>query len=431
MKTTASRCNNEGEEDSMPPERLRSTFESKVFTSCQLSDATLRLVEDMDESQIEKAMDGLQVVKERRENSKMKEDRRRMSTEGLDMKEASGGRFRDELNDLGKRQSSVNGSKCLKSPKNVRNDINRDTILSLPSIPFADKTMRSSKKNISNDGAREIMMSRSVGAPIEDEDFNQYVSDSDTNAAASDEELTNYENEKIEEIFGATPQPTTVTQYCRANTSQSAPPLWKPLSERSTPHLTTVTQYRRASTSESAPLQWKPLSAPASKDKKDDGGKDEASKSVKGESEDAGGIGSLLKKFSRSLSAGMTSEPKKVIDGARYFRRGKRRADAGQFLEAVALFNFALVRQREDLGKNHVDCALTLNEIGLCWMMLGERYPAMIAFEEALYILQGRFGDGAQEVAAVVNNIWMVLHEEREDANTHKIAQLKAPVDPK
>ena len=49
-------------------------------------------------------------------------------------------------------------------------------------------------------------------------------------------------------------------------------------------------------------------------------------------------------------------------------------------------------------------------------MMLGERYPAMSAFEEALYIMQKNLGDGAEEVAEVTNNIWMVLHEQREEA---------------
>ena len=70
-------------------------------------------------------------------------------------------------------------------------------------------------------------------------------------------------------------------------------------------------------------------------------------------------------------------------------------ADKCRFLEAVALYNFALVRQREDLGEDHLDCGTTLNEIGVAWMMLGERYPALTALEEALYIRQKALGDGA------------------------------------
>lgn len=117
------------------------------------------------------------------------------------------------------------------------------------------------------------------------------------------------------------------------------------------------------------------------------------------------------------------SSPKKEVNGATYFKRGLRRANKSQFLQAVALFNFALVRQREELGENHIDCATTLNEIGVCWMMLGERYPALTAFEEALYIRQRELGHGAMEVAETTNNIWMILHEERQEIEQSMIEE--------
>ncbi|KAL7551962.1 hypothetical protein ACHAWF_015172 [Thalassiosira exigua] len=110
-------------------------------------------------------------------------------------------------------------------------------------------------------------------------------------------------------------------------------------------------------------------------------------------------------------STGVPSTDKEV-DGATYFRRGKRKANKCQFLQAVARYNLALVRQREELGENHIDCGTTLHEIGVCWMMLGERHPALTAFEEALYIRQRELGDGAMEVAETTNKIWMILHEE-------------------
>ena len=107
------------------------------------------------------------------------------------------------------------------------------------------------------------------------------------------------------------------------------------------------------------------------------------------------------------------SSAKKNIDGASLFRRGKRKATKGNFVQAVALFNFALAWQREELGENHLQCGTTLNEIGLCWMILGERYSALTALEEALYIRQLCLGVGAMEVAETTHNIWMILHEER------------------
>lgn len=117
--------------------------------------------------------------------------------------------------------------------------------------------------------------------------------------------------------------------------------------------------------------------------------------------------------ISRQISGGSVPGPNKEISPAVYFRKGKKKAKKSQYLQAVALFNFALVRQREELGEDHIDCGTTLNEIGVCWMMLGERYPAITAFEEALFIRQKHCGDGAMEVAEVTNNIWMILHEER------------------
>jgi len=48
-------------------------------------------------------------------------------------------------------------------------------------------------------------------------------------------------------------------------------------------------------------------------------------------------------------------------------------------------------------------------------MMLGERYPALTALEEALYIRKKKLGDGAKEIAETTANILMVFEEERED----------------
>ena len=93
------------------------------------------------------------------------------------------------------------------------------------------------------------------------------------------------------------------------------------------------------------------------------------------------GMGGLLSKFSKSITGAAARAPppkvKKPADGATYFRRGKRKAEKCLFLEAVALFNFALEKQREELGEDHLDCATTLNEIGNAWMMLDEKYPAL------------------------------------------------------
>lgn len=173
---------------------------------------------------------------------------------------------------------------------------------------------------------------------------------------------------------------------------------------------------------------WKPLSAnqhdPTQEELEAENQKEEEKQAA------AGGFGGFWNKITSTFAAEKSSskpvaqtngksqddaasKSKKEVDGATYFRRGKKKANKCQFLQAVALYNFALVRQREELGEDHIDCGTTLNEIGVCWMMLGERYPALTAFEEALYIRQKHLGDGAMEVAETTNNIWMILHEER------------------
>ncbi len=63
-----------------------------------------------------------------------------------------------------------------------------------------------------------------------------------------------------------------------------------------------------------------------------------------------------------------------------YIVRGKKKANKGQYLQEVAFYNLALIRQREDLGVDHIECATTLNEIGACWMILSERYLALSAY---------------------------------------------------
>lgn len=127
--------------------------------------------------------------------------------------------------------------------------------------------------------------------------------------------------------------------------------------------------------------------------------------------DNVGKSSSPMSKSKKTIEAVGSTEP--TVPYEYYIRRGKRKAKKGEYLQAVALFNLALIRQRENLGEDHIDCATMLNEIGVCWMMLCERYLALSAFEEALYIRQMRLGDGAMEVAETTSNIWMILHEER------------------
>jgi hypothetical protein len=411
-------------------------------------------------------MEGLKVVKERRKSSitkkKKKSDssnngndrhnnsNKKEASASLDINIAAAAASLNEHGEKSRRSGKGNSSSRGKSPNNVASSEEESNDV-VPPLPLNGRK-KTASKSIQKDGPRR--MSKSVGGMVEEHDFSQYVSDSDSNeendvkkqAPPKDHYINNggkknahnTERESFKKLSrginklqeGEDEDNSDADDDNYAVEREGDKNIPKEKSFSPTPVVPTP---RRAATSRRAALsqsvgpgtmsksQWKPLSEPVSKrlsqpnsDSKED---DEE------QAGDTGGIGGLWNKFTSKLSGGtevsaastISLEPRK-IDGSKYFRRGKRRAEKCQFLEAVALFNFALVRQREDLGKNHIDCGRTLNEIGLCWMMLGERYPAMSAFEEALYIMQKNLGDGAEEVAEVTNNIWMVLHEQREEA---------------
>lgn len=167
--------------------------------------------------------------------------------------------------------------------------------------------------------------------------------------------------------------------------------------------------------------QWKPLSSSRSEEDPESDRRPSREAPPEGGGNLRASIGGWFNKAVSHVSEVFAPEvedappPKKQLSGRAYFRKGQRKAEKCEFLKAVALYNLALVRQREELDEDHVDCATTLNEIGVCWMMLGERYPAMTAFEEALYIRQKKLGVGAMETAETTSNIWQVLHEERSE----------------
>jgi tetratricopeptide (TPR) repeat protein len=458
--TTARRASSERRRSSMDEEsnvsysahsRL-SDEELKAVTNI----STRRLLENMDEIQIEKAMEGLKDVRLRRKSSIKRMDSRRMSNnEAPEKLVEAAGHYTEE--DYGEIRSSTKGAK---SPNSVSSseddhdhDISRDAI---PPPPFGKKmggitgnngalSEKLSKMTL-NDGRR---MSKSLdGYNAWDHDYSQYVSDSDNDEDDNTAPKAT-QDDRVYEVVSAQPRKESFKKMSRglARLHEEEEEEDKSVTEddghgeevakKQFVGQLTPTPPRRVATGRRVALSqsvgsgtshsmWKPLSGPSLEKKKDEEEKEEANKPAEGEAGAAGGVGGLWNKFTKSFSgdsfpslqsaASPKSQKPKKNDGAKYFRRGKRRAERCEFLEAVALFNFALVRQREELGENHIDCGRTLNEIGLCWMMLGERYPAMTAFEEALYILQKTLGDGAEEVAEVTNNIWMVLHEQREEA---------------
>lgn len=81
--------------------------------------------------------------------------------------------------------------------------------------------------------------------------------------------------------------------------------------------------------------------------------------------------------------------------------------------EALALYNRALIIQREALGKDHIMVARTLHDIGLCLTALDQSFPALTALEEALWIRQQQLGPGDPAVAETTTALWKLLSHER------------------
>lgn len=343
--------------------------------------STRRLLENMDETQIERAMKGLKVARMKRQESLRRMSSGRISSESSGM---TAGHNNNSKTD-------INGSKDQKSvASNVDDDPSRSPgqYDDIAPPPFLGKKMQS----ITDAGTLSVSSSGS-----DEEDNSQDQPSSPELFKLMDRGLAKLHEEDEEYNEG--------DSGCDGVESKEFAPT--PLRRDRTK--------RRTALSNSA-SKWKPLSMPS--DNNEDDKETQEKESEEQEVDKPIGLGGLWNNFRKSLTRDYSGPVEAKHDGAKYFRRGKRRAEKCQFLEAVALFNFALVQQREELGENHIDCGRTLKEIGICWFMLGEWYPAMTAFEESLYILQEILGDGAEEVAEVTNNIWMVLHEQREEALT-------------
>ena len=440
MTTTAEttrRSSNSGRRGSMEDQSLASSTGSRL-SSTELSAvsniSTRQLLENMDDEQIGKAMEGLKVVRQkRRESAKRTNSITRVSAEASAMADDTNEESAGETSSKADNNSSNNDPDNVTSNDGDDDDRDAGQLDVIPPLPDFGKKKTSntdssalSKTSPHNDGRR---MSKSLGAMagIGDHDFSQYVSDSDSDEDGSPNDRkggsTPPEHFKTMDR-GLTKLHEGDEEDRDDDTDDDSENVAKKEFDPA-PVRRVRTQRRTAMAKSVGPgtshTQWKPLSTPTVDEENDDDEDQEVKKEQTKPDTGAGGLGGLWNTFKKSLSGDShqdslqeTTKPKP--DGAKFFRRGKRRAEKCQFLEAVALFNFALINQREELGKNHIDCGRTLNEIGLCWLMMGERYPAMTAFEEALFIFQHNLGDGAQEVAEVTNNIWMVLHEQREEA---------------
>ena len=194
-------------------EKRRTSIESDASSSGQShrlsneelktlqNDSTRHLLERMDEMQIEKAMEGLKVVKERRKSSitkkKKKSDnssnngnndnrhnnsnkKEAASATSLDINIAAAAASLNEHGEKSRRSGKGNSSSSSrgKSPNNVARSEEKSND-AVPPLPLTRRKKQVTSKSIQKDGPRR--MSKSVGGMVEEHDFSQYVSDSDSN----------------------------------------------------------------------------------------------------------------------------------------------------------------------------------------------------------------------------------------------------------
>jgi len=394
------------------------------YESCDLfiSKATRRILDSVDASQVESAQKGVARVKLMRKQSGIK-------TEDL-------GKYSRELNGRGLvKQASDDDNE--NDSGYLRFSISMET-LGEQFISFVgfdekdsddlsdDDSDESDDKEVGDDRERRCKSMGDVDRPR----FKQSVED-----YAAREEGDATETSKVK--CGAfLEQKQTIARVSRRGRRCSMQQSSEPTVRHPHPRRRTVESrislvpQRRSTLSKDQQSGWKPLSSDQHDVKNDEeeykgepnNEKSEDAMDEKAKGRGKKGIGMklwnhLTSNFNSSFTQETTNaeRPKKQRSASSYFRRGKKKAEKCQFLQAVALYNFALIRQREELGENHIDCGTTLNEIGVCWMMLGERYPALTALEEALYIRKKKLGDGAKEIAETTANILMVFEEERED----------------
>jgi len=135
-------------------------------------------------------------------------------------------------------------------------------------------------------------------------------------------------------------------------------------------------------------------------------------------------IESLRDVFKKVHSRDAEIATEEASAGHIYYSMAFKKAQEGEWINALRLYNRALILQRKSLGIHHVVCARTLNGIGVALTQLGEAYSygAMTALEEALCIRQDCLGDGHADVAETTNNLWKLLnhHNERNGEDARK-----------
>lgn len=121
-------------------------------------------------------------------------------------------------------------------------------------------------------------------------------------------------------------------------------------------------------------------------------------------------------KKSQQLSAEV-----ELAEAERLYEQGRAKASEGKYKTAIQAYHGALAIQRRHLGNDCPEAGRTLNAIGVALMESGrgadcegeQDFAALTAFEEALHIRQTACGDGSEEAAETMCNLWTLLDRVR------------------
>ncbi len=112
------------------------------------------------------------------------------------------------------------------------------------------------------------------------------------------------------------------------------------------------------------------------------------------------------------LSLPSYSQEQKLIEQAdSLFQHGIELYNAGQYQNAVILFEGVAETRKVLLGKSHPDYGICLNKAGNCYAELGDYEKAMEFYYQALAIIENEYGKTHRDYAGILNNIGMCLSD--------------------
>ena len=119
------------------------------------------------------------------------------------------------------------------------------------------------------------------------------------------------------------------------------------------------------------------------------------------------------------LAKHLINRPTSQEELEQQYTEAKQLSAEREWAAALNLYNEILTVQRNKLGKDHLDCGKTLNDIGVVLMQMGENFSASTALKEALHIRKETLEVDAPEVVETsiyIDALMEKVNESEEEA---------------